>query len=528
MTRRAVLLLLLLLLGLLGRPVPVLTAQQLEGVTQTEKGIVFDFQDADLRLVMTALAQVAGLNVVYGQLPTRTVTLRTGQPVPLADVRKLFESVARANDLEIVEEGGLIQLVSRAGGAAEPRRVPGPGSRNPQDSRLFVEWLRFVDATKMAETLERIYGVGTPGEAAEPQTGPEPLSQQLRRQGVAPYQQSPSGQPRGLVQRPGTAADSATVAPAELVGPVTIVPDLSANALLIRATTWDYETIHAAVQQLDRRPLQVMIEVLIVEVRHNENTQVGINWRIPFINVGDSGSASLAGGSAGDFALKIFGLGSVKADVVLTALAASGNVTILSRPVVLAQNAEEARILIGDQRPFVQVARVLPTDNNVRDQVVQYRNVGTQLSIRPTINSDGFVTISLTQEVSTATAEVQFGAPVINTREVVTRLSVRDGHTVVIGGLVDRQLEKTSSGVPVLKDLPLLGFLFRSSQTRKIAAELFIMLTPHVLRSDEDSDRTTRDLRQLLPGVEKMMGDTLTLLHSETFTVAPADTVRSQ
>jgi len=244
--------------------------------------------------------------------------------------------------------------------------------------------------------------------------------------------------------------------------------------------------------------------------------------------VGDSGSASLAGGSAGDFALKIFGLGSVKADVVLTALAASGNVTILSRPVVLAQNAEEARILIGDQRPFVQVARVLPTDNNVRDQVVQYRNVGTQLSIRPTINSDGFVTISLTQEVSTATAEVQFGAPVINTREVVTRLSVRDGHTVVIGGLVDRQLEKTSSGVPVLKDLPLLGFLFRSSQTRKIAAELFIMLTPHVLRSDEDSDRTTRDLRQLLPGVEKMMGDTLTLLHSETFTVAPADTVRSQ
>ena len=525
MTRRAV----LLLLALLGRPAPGLLAQQLEGVTQTANGVVFDFQDADLRLVMTALAQVAGLNVVYGQLPTRAVTLRTGQPVPLADVRMLFESVARANDLDIVEEGGLIQLVSTADVADQPRRALGAGSQPSQDSRLFVERLRFIDATTMAEILERLYGVGGGGAtAAESQGGaPEPLSQQLRRQEVAPYQQSPSGQPRGLVPRPQSAADSATVGMADLIGPVTIVPDPSANALLIRAMPWDYETIHAAVQQLDRRPMQVMIEVLIAEVRRNENTQVGVNWRIPF-NVGDSGIATLTGASAGDFALKVFGLGAVNADVILTALAASGDVSILSRPVVLAQNAEEARILIGDQRPFIQVSRVLPTDNNVRDQVVQYRNVGTQLSIRPTINSDGFVTLSLTQEVSSATSEVQFGAPVINTREVVTRLSVRDGHTVVIGGLVDRQLDKTSSGIPVLKDLPLVGWLFRSSQTRKVASELFIMLTPHVLYSDEDSDRTTNELRQLLPGIDKIMGDTLTLLRHDTLTVVPADTVRAQ
>jgi general secretion pathway protein D len=496
-------------------------------VIKSERGVSFDFQDADLRLVMTALAQVAGLNVVYSQLPTRTVTLRTGQPVPLADVRKLFESVARANDLEIIEEGGLLRLVSTAGGAAEPRRVPGPGSRTtPQGTRLFVEQMRFADASRVAETLQSLYGMGGRASYAD-EGGPEPLSEQLRRQNLAPYQPPPSGPPPGPVQRPQTAADSATLAPAELVGPVTIVPDLSANALLIRALTSDYETIHAAVQQLDRRPMQVLIEVLIAEVRRNENTQTGINWRIPF-NLGDSSVVSLSGASAGDFALKVFGLGSVNADVILTALAASGNVSILSRPVVLAQNAEEARILVGDQRPFVQVSRSLPTDNDVRDQVVQYRNVGTQLSIRPTINSDGFVTLSLTQEVSTATAEVQFGAPVINTREAVTRLSVRDGHTVVIGGLVDRQTDKTNSGVPILKDIPLLGMLFRSSQTRKIASELFIMLTPHVLRSDDDTDRATRELKQLLPGVEKMMGDTLTLLRSDTLTVVPADSARIQ
>jgi general secretion pathway protein D len=476
---------------------------------------------------MTALAQVAGLNVVYGQLPTRTATLRTGQPVPLADVRKLFESMARANDLEVIEEDGLIRLVPTAGAGAEPRRAPGPGSRASQGIRLFVERLRFADASKIAGTLQSLYSVDERGSYAESRDGPEPLSQQLRRQNLAPYQAPPGGPPPGPAQRPQTAADSATLAPAELVGPVTIVPDPSANALLIRAVTADYETIHAAVLQLDRRPLQVMIEVLIAEVRRNENKQVGINWRIPF-DLGDSSVVSLAGATAGDFALKIFGLGSVNADVILTALAASGDVSILSRPVVLAQNGEEARILVGDQRPFIQVSRSLPTDNDVRDQVVQYRNVGTQLSIRPTINSDGFVTLSLTQEVSSATAEVQFGAPVINTREAVTRLSVRDGHTVVIGGLVDRQTEKTNSGVPFLKDIPLLGALFRSSQTRKIASELFIMLTPHVLRSDDESDQATRELRQLLPGIEKMMGDTLTLLGRDTLEVVPGDSGRIQ
>ena len=515
---------LILLLGLLARPVVPLLAQQGEGVVETADGILFDFQDADLRLVMSALARVAGLNVVYGQLPTRNVTLRTGQPVPQAEVRGLFESVARANELEIIEEGGLLRLVSRPGAAEAapaPRRT-GAVPRGPQGPRLFVERLRFVDAATMAQTLQSLYGIGGgSGSGGAGDGEPEALSEQLRRQAVPEYR-PPAGQAPAVPLAPPTAADSAVVGAAELFGPVTVVPDPSANALLIRALPSDYQTIHSAVLQLDRRPLQVLIEVLIAEVRRNENTQIGVNWRIPF-NVGDSAIATLTGSSAGDFALKVFGLGAVKADVLLTALAASGDVSILSRPVILAQNGEEARILVGDQRPFVQVSRALPTDNGVTETVVQYRNVGTQLSIRPTINSDGFVTLSLIQEVSSATAETQFGAPVINTREVGTRLSVRDGHTVVIGGLVDRQTDKTNSGVPLLKDLPLVGGLFRSSQTRKIAAELFIMMTPHVLMTDEDGDRATRNLRQVLPELEKTLADTLTLLGRDSLPPAPAD-----
>jgi general secretion pathway protein D len=188
-------------------------------------------------------------------------------------------------------------------------------------------------------------------------------------------------------------------------------------------------------------------------------------------------------------------VGGVRADVVLRALAANSEVSILSRPLVVARNNEEARILVGSERPFIQLFRSLPTDAAVRDQVVQYRNVGTQLTIRPTINPDGYVSLAVLQEVSSATAETQFGAPVISTREARTELLVKDGRTVVLGGLVDQQRERAQSGVPVLKDIPLLGWLFRSTQQRRNTTELFLFLTPHVIRTDEEYEDMTRRLR---------------------------------
>jgi general secretion pathway protein D len=255
----------------------------------------------------------------------------------------------------------------------------------------------------------------------------------------------------------------------------------------------------SAIQQLDARPMQVMIEVLIAEVRRDKQDSPGLTASLPTQALG-LGAATIAGtltgGAAGDLALKVFNLGGVKADVALSVLASSSNVTILSRPVVLAQNNQEARIMVGSERPFIQLFRSLPTDAAVRDQVVQYRDVGTQLTIRPTINPDNYVTMSVLQQVSSATAETQFGAPIISTREAKTQLMVRNNQTVVIGGLIDHQRETTSSGVPVLKDIPLIGGLFRSAaQQRTNVTEMFIFITPHVLRTDQDLDAITQDIQ---------------------------------
>jgi general secretion pathway protein D len=324
------------------------------------------------------------------------------------------------------------------------------------------------------------------------------LSQTLRQQQIEPTQPG-APQPAVTVQLGPTRTPSL---PGRLQSDVQIVPDEATNSLLIRAVPADWDVLRQSVETLDLRPLQVLIEVLIAEVRHTKDFSLSVAGRIGGDTTGNSITGSLSGSSAGDFALRVMRVGGVNVDVALSALSASGEVRIISRPVLLAQNNQEARILIGSERPFVQVFRSLPTDAAVRDQVVQYRDVGTELRLTPTINEDGYVNLQLAQQVSSATAETQFGAPIISTREAATHLFVRDGQTAVIGGLVDREQSSTRSGVPFLKDLPLLGALFGSRTSNETRSELFLFLTPHIVLSDEDTDRVREGLgqeRQWLP-----------------------------
>jgi general secretion pathway protein D len=484
-------------------------AQGGTGVERTAQGVQIDFQGTDMRLAVAALAEAAGLNVVFGELPSRPVTLRTGAPVPASMLRSYLESLLRANGLNLVDEGGgLLRVVSADGGQAQQQAPGGFQQRGGGDVRVWVHRLRHAPAEDIARSVGALFGIGDRGGAGTGEL--RSLSEELR---TGRY---------GAAAEEGARPDARSVS-AQLQGGVQIVPDPRTNALLIRATPADYETIRAAINELDTRPLQVLIEVLIAEVRRDRQFGLGVDVRVPEQlepRTGATLGGELSGGSAGDVVLRVMRLGAVRAEVVLRALAASGEVTILSRPVILAQNNEQARILVGDERPFIQISRALPTDGAVRDQVVQYRDVGTQLTIRPTINPDGYVTLSVLQEVNTATAETQFGAPIISTREAETRLLVKDGNTVVIGGLIDQQRTSANTGIPFLRDIPILGNLFRSTQRRNTTTELFLFLIPHVLRTDEDVEEATTRVRERAPRLDRALPDSIPLLWE------PADSAR--
>lgn len=278
-----------------------------------------------------------------------------------------------------------------------------------------------------------------------------------------------------------------------MVRAVTIVPDQLTNSLLVRADSGDFQVLREAVDQLDIRPLQVLIEVLIVEARHDRNFSLGADLFLPRQSIGgdETIEGRTFGGGIGDLVLMLMNLGKANIDAVLRTSQLKGDVEIVSRPVLLASNNTEARFMVGSQRPFIQVSRSLPTDAPSRDQVVQYRDVGTKLTVRPTINQDGYVSLVIQQEINAATNETQFDAPVISTREASTQVLVRDGQTIVIGGMRDQQRDRVRSGVPILSGIPLLGGIFGSTSQRKTATELYLFLTPRIIRTDADADSLT-------------------------------------
>ena len=139
------------------------------------------------------------------------------------------------------------------------------------------------------------------------------------------------------------------------------------------------------------------------------------------------------------------GNGTIKYDVAIAALQERGDVRVLSLPVIIAQNNRQATLNVGSSRPFVQVSQTVPNDPTGRVQTVQYIDVGTVLTITPTINPDGYVNLVVSQTDNSATNQVQFDAPIINKREATTQIFIRDGQTTVIGGLAGKSHNRQTS-----------------------------------------------------------------------------------
>jgi general secretion pathway protein D len=448
--------------------------------------------DVDLRAAVQALARYLDRPVVFGAVTGARVTLETPRPVPRGDVVRLLRGLAESQNLELVADSAAGLYKVRAKEAAPQMYGPQtqPGAQKSEATNLFVVRLRHARAADVAATVNALYGRASAlGELGGGPAGT--LSQQLSQNLVPPQSAAPA---------PPQAVSSVAGRNAVLSGEITIVPDAASNSLLIRASRSDFELIEAAVKELDVRPLQVLIEVLIAEVRRDRSFSFGVDATVPQHAI-SGGSGVSAGGSqvglgAGDFALRVMKLGGVAFDATLSAAAARGDVSILSRPVVLAANNERAEILVGSQRPFVQVSRSLPTETPSRDQVVQYKHVGTRLTVKPTISADGYVMLEVTQEVNSATSETAFDAPVISTRSVSTRLLIEDGKTVALGGLTDQQKDQSQGGVPILSGIPLLGGLFGRVSHRATETELFLFLTPRVIRSDDEAEAITKPLQE--------------------------------
>ncbi|MBY0492072.1 MAG: hypothetical protein K2R93_19680 [Gemmatimonadaceae bacterium] len=471
--------------------------------------------DTDIRAAIQAMARWLDRPVAFGALPSVRVTIESARPLPRTQLLPLLRSTLEANNLELQSDSaaGLYRVRTR-----ELQRAAGPSAaeRPPQGIvsggiELFVIHLKHARAADVAAGVNALYGRASAfGElGAEPRSigndgGIRPLATPNRGAppGVAPASLPPVA---ASSAGPPMSAGGSLARGASLSAELTIVPDPRSNALFVRATRQDFALVEAAVRELDVRPLQVLVEVLIAEVRRDRNLIYGMDVAVAQTELpGRSGGTlggTVSGASASDLIVRLltFQTGTVDINATLRAAASRGEVRIHSQPVLIAANNELAEILVGSQRPFIQVQRSLPTDAPIRDQVVQYKDVGTRLSVRPTISADGYVMLAVTQEINAATTETAFDAPVISTRSVQTQLLIRDKQTIALGGLTDRQQDQSQSGVPVLSSIPWVGGLFGRTTRRTSDTELYVFLTPRIIRDDADADAVTSPLRSRIP-----------------------------
>lgn len=372
-----------------------------------------------------------------------------------------------------------------------------------------------VDAEELAGTLNEIFTGAArrekPAKVAPGQDAAEVSSkQQADRQKKPP------------VSRGATQTGEAEVAN---VGEVKIIADVANNSVVTVATPQEYEVMLPIIKQLDVLPLQVLIDASVVSVRLTDNLQYGIEW---FLKQGDTGISSNSGQSGGVSLTNLavagaeaFGSGGLSvvqnsSDIkaVLHAEATKGNVNVISSPSLMVLNNQQAKINVGQQVPISTGTSSIPLAGGAvapsfaQSNTIQYKDTGVTLEVTPRVNANGMVIMEIKQIVSsvvnvpaTGATATQQQTPTIDKKEIESSVAVRDGESIVLGGLIDEQDTENRGGIPFLYDLPLIGPLFGRTSHDKTKNELVVLITPRVVKSKQDSRLISDEFKRKLTGI---------------------------
>ncbi len=307
---------------------------------------------------------------------------------------------------------------------------------------------------------------------------------------------------------------------------VDIQADESTNALVITAPSDLIRSLRSVIAQLDVRRAQVLVEAVIAEISAEKTAELGVQWVaygnsvIGFTNLG-SGNASLANivslaaqVDAGSTTLPAadrvpqglhMAVGDFSGDnqfgALISALAKDADTNVLSTPTVVTLDNEEAEIIVGQNVPFVTGNYTTSTGSSAASsvgnpfQTIQRDDVGIKLKVKPQINEGNAVKLEIAQEVSSVvpSANAATQGPTTNKRSIKTKVLVEDGQVLVLGGLIDENLNENAQKVPFLGDIPLLGNLFRYRGTTKLKRNLMVFLHPVILRDSAQGALHTND-----------------------------------
>lgn len=292
-----------------------------------------------------------------------------------------------------------------------------------------------------------------------------------------------------------------------------IFADEVTNSLIILAIPSDYDFIEETIRKLDTVPRQVLIEGIIARVDLTDSFSFGFAWSLrsdisyeswpePALTGEFGQSASnLAAEGAEILSGSGFTLIGVDTEGIvrtrLEALAGEGKVEVLASPHILVSDNREASIQVGQQIPIPTSETNVTGTTNIQ-RTFQYKDIGIILKVKPQINESGLVSLEITQEVSSSATPIEeisqgTSTPVINKTEATTFLVAKDKQTIIIGGLIREDKNRSRTGIPFLSKIPILGYLFGSTTDSTDRVELVILLTPHVILTHDEAESITRE-----------------------------------
>lgn len=496
--------------------------------------VSMDFDNVDLKVIIKYMSELTGKNFIIDSSVKGTATIISPTKIPIDEAYKVLESILIVNGYTTVPSDNMVKIIPIAQAKQLDiethvgKEIEGDALKDRVITQIVP--LEYADVEKlMAVLMPYISASGyiasyLPTDTLIITDTSSNLSKILEI--IRDLDKPAAVQPENVHVYRVQNADCTNMAQIlnkvffekqkesdkeSVSKPPTIVADSANNSIIILASRQEYSFIEELIKKMDVRKPQVLVEAIIAEVSLDKTKELGLELIAAggivygssrgFAGVEAKGMKKdiLTGGGLRDTTV----LGAVKGNksiidtsaangvismpnlgLLITASQNTDDINILSAPQLLATDNEEAHIMVGKQLAFIKNAQVTAEGGTVR--TFEYRDVGLLLKIVPHITEDDYVRLDIVQQVEDVIGQTFEGAVETSKREAQTQATVKDNMTVVIGGLfVDKKIERVEK-VPLLGDIPLLNLLFKRTKTGKEKMNLFIFITPHVVRSDTD------------------------------------------
>lgn len=502
----------------------------LPSFAQEDRTISIDGQNMGIDAVLKTIADQSGMNVVLSNNVTGTVTVKLDK----VSVVQALDSVLKANNYLYAIDNGIITVYTYQDAEQQDRFI------NLQTKVFILNYTDVADLKKVILSMKTARGrietneknnqvivTDTPEKVKEIETALKELDQPTEtKQYKLLYSKAKDVEPKILQVIPKEKGD--------------VYIDERTNSIIVKATPVILKNIDNFIGGWDSQHKQVLIEAMIMEVTLDESTKLGIEWQqLMQSGVNESGEAihhpslvntavALASGLPAAGPAGFFKVGNLTFDeysVVIDALKSNANTEVLSSPRVVVIDNEKASILVGSSEPY-EVATTDPI-THLLVQDIKYIDVGIKLDVTPQIGEDNYVTMKIHPEVSTARRVALAGGAVAkDTTQADTTMMVKDGETIILGGLISNSKKATINKIPILGDIPILGLIFRNKNYQDQKKEVIVFITPHILTNDnrqtisrqryqDTVDRTKRSDEMVESAIEKSGGVEITPVERE-------------